>query len=59
MYSDRLKKLIVYGSHARGEARPNNDMDLTDSRWIGVIVLKGKVHPDEKARRTTIAHTDW
>ena len=52
IYSDRLKKLIVYGSHAGGEARPKSDVDRTDPRWIGVIVLKGKVHPDEKARRT-------
>ena len=52
IYSDRLKKLIVYDSHARGQARPNSDVDRTDRRWIGVIVLKGKVHPDEKAHRT-------
>jgi len=46
IYSDRLKKLIVYGSHARGEARPDSDVDL-------MIVLRGKVYPDEEAQRTS------
>jgi len=46
IYSDRLKKLIVYGSQARGEARPDSDVDL-------MIVLGGKVRPDEEAQRTS------
>jgi len=46
IYGDRLKKLIVYGSQARGEARPDSDVDL-------MIVLGGKVYPDEEAQRTS------
>ncbi|CBH23153.1 Conserved hypothetical protein containing nucleotidyltransferase domain [Salinibacter ruber M8] len=46
IYGDRLKKLIVYGSQARGEARPDSDVDL-------MIVLGGRVYPDEEAQRTS------
>jgi predicted nucleotidyltransferase len=46
IYGDRLKRLIVYGSQARGEARPDSDVDL-------MIVLGGKVRPDEEAQRTS------
>lgn len=28
MYGDRLTKLILFGSHARGEANPDSDIDL-------------------------------
>jgi predicted nucleotidyltransferase len=28
MYGDRLVKLILFGSHARGEAKPDSDIDL-------------------------------
>ncbi len=28
LYGDRLVKLILFGSHARGEANPNSDIDL-------------------------------
>lgn len=30
LYGDRLKRVIVYGSQARGEARPDSDVDRTD-----------------------------
>ncbi|ABC45738.1 hypothetical protein GGP80_003012 [Salinibacter ruber] len=46
IYGDRLKKLIVYGSQARGEAHPDSDVDL-------MIVLGGRVYPDEEAQRTS------
>jgi predicted nucleotidyltransferase len=28
LYGDRLVKLILFGSHARGEANPDSDIDL-------------------------------
>ena len=28
MYGDRLVRLILFGSHARGEANPDSDIDL-------------------------------
>jgi len=28
LYGDRLIKLILFGSHARGEANPDSDIDL-------------------------------
>jgi len=46
IYGDRLTRLIVYGSQARGEAHDDSDVDL-------MIVLGGEVDPDEEARRTS------
>jgi predicted nucleotidyltransferase len=46
LYGDRLEKVIVYGSQARGEARPDSDVDL-------MVVLRGSVDPDAEARRTS------
>ena len=28
IYGPRLEKLVLYGSHARGEAKPGSDLDL-------------------------------
>ena len=38
LYGDRLVKLILFGSHARGEANPDSDIDL-------LAVLKSPVSP--------------
>lgn len=27
-YGDKLKKLVLFGSHARGDARPDSDIDF-------------------------------
>ncbi len=45
LYGDRLVKLILYGSQARGDARPWSDIDL-------VVVLEGEVSDWEESRRT-------
>ena len=41
LYGKRLKKVILYGSWARGEATEDSDIDL-------VIVLKGKIIPGKE-----------
>ncbi len=38
LYCDRLLRMILYGSHARGEARQDSDIDV-------LLVLKGEVQP--------------
>ena len=45
-YGDRLQRLIVFGSHARGDARTDSDVDV-------LIVLGGDVDPLDEARRTS------
>lgn len=44
LYGDRLNKVIIYGSWARGEATEESDIDL-------LIVLKGKVIPGKEIDR--------
>jgi predicted nucleotidyltransferase len=45
LYGDRLVKLLLYGSQARGDATPWSDVDL-------LVVLKGRVRPSEEITRT-------
>ena len=44
LYGARLKRLVFYGSHARGEATDNSDIDV-------MVVLDGPVRPGEEIRR--------
>jgi len=46
LYGSRLKHLILFGSYARGEARPESDVDL-------LVVLEGPVKSYEEAKRTS------
>lgn len=46
IYGSRLQRLILFGSHARGGARPESDVDL-------LVVLEGPVDILEEARRTS------
>lgn len=44
LYGTRLKKIILYGSWARGEATEDSDIDL-------LIILEGKVTPGAEIDR--------
>ena len=46
LYGERLSRLILFGSQARGDAGGNSDVDL-------LIVLDGPVDPMTEARRTS------
>ena len=45
LYKDRLVRIMLFGSHARGDASPRSDIDA-------LIVLKGAVKPGEEIART-------
>ncbi|MBI5059970.1 nucleotidyltransferase domain-containing protein [candidate division KSB1 bacterium] len=49
LYGERLSRVILYGSQARGDAEPDSDIDVlvvlkgtvefgTELRWVGPIV---------------------
>ena len=46
IYGPRLKRLVLFGSWARGDARPSSDVDL-------LVVLEGPVTSIEEAKRTS------
>ena len=45
LYGERLVKVILFGSRARGDADPDSDIDV-------LVVLKGPVSPWEEIERT-------
>lgn len=45
LYGDRLVHLILFGSHARGDAEPYSDIDV-------LVVLRGEVNSGEEIRKT-------
>ncbi len=45
LYGARLLHLVLFGSHARGDAEPGADIDL-------LVVLHGDVNPGEEIKRT-------
>jgi predicted nucleotidyltransferase len=51
LYGDRLERLVLYGSHARGDARVESDIDV-------LVVLKGTVRRWEESRRTSEIRAD-
>lgn len=51
LYGERLKKIILYGSWARGDATEDSDIDV-------LIVLEGEVVPGEEIDRLIDVITD-
>jgi len=51
MYGDKLKRLIIYGSYARGQQTENSDIDLA-------VVLDGKISKSTEISRMIEAITD-
>ncbi len=45
IYGDRLVRIMLFGSHSRGNASPGSDIDA-------LIVLKGAVKPGAEISRT-------
>jgi predicted nucleotidyltransferase len=45
LYGERLVRLVLFGSQARGDAEPGSDIDV-------LVVLKGSVSPCEEIART-------
>ena len=44
IYGPRLKKTVLFGSQARGDADPESDIDV-------LVVLEGPVNPGEEIER--------
>ncbi|HLT47512.1 MAG TPA: nucleotidyltransferase domain-containing protein [Rubricoccaceae bacterium] len=51
LYGDRLVRLVLYGSHARGDARPGSDVDVA-------LVLRGPVDAADEIDRTAAVVAD-
>ena len=45
LYGERLERLVLFGSQARGDAEPDSDIDV-------LVVLKGEVDPYAEIDRT-------
>ena len=46
LYGERLHKVMLFGSYARGEARPDSDIDV-------LVVLNGVVSPGREVARVS------
>lgn len=51
LYGDRLDRIVLYGSYARGNARPDSDVDL-------LVVLRDEVEPYTEIKRTGLLALD-
>jgi len=44
LYSERLERMVLFGSHARGSAEAGSDIDV-------LVVLNGPVRPGTEIKR--------
>ena len=51
LYGDRLVKLVLFGSQARGDTDVDSDIDV-------MVVLKGEVNPFEEIERGSYVTVD-
>ena len=51
VYGDQIVQMILFGSQARGDARPDSDIDV-------LVVLKGAVNPGKEIKRTSLIRAD-
>jgi len=51
LYGERLMDLILFGSQARGDARPDSDIDV-------LIVLRPPVDSGEEIQRTSLLFSE-
>jgi predicted nucleotidyltransferase len=51
LYGERLDRLILYGSQARGDAEPDSDIDV-------LVVLRGEVNRWVEKRRISILRAE-
>jgi predicted nucleotidyltransferase len=51
MSGERLVRMVLYGSQARGDAEPGSDIDI-------LVVLQGPVQPGDEIARTGGIVTD-
>jgi len=49
MYGDRLERVVLYGSRARGDANPNSDYD------IAVFIKDPSTFTDDSARLAAVS----
>jgi predicted nucleotidyltransferase len=51
LYGERLVRMVLFGSQARGDAEPGSDIDV-------LVVLKGPVSPCDEIARTSESTAD-
>jgi uncharacterized protein len=58
LYGDRLVRLILFGSHARGEAHPESDIDLLIVLKSPVSQVQEIVHMSELRLKMLLEHDE-